>query len=239
MIKDAAKFLRNDILDFCAKLLPLSWPPRLEELLCEERLPPTVLFLNTLLKSPKHAVTDRIRRLINSFSADFVYGVSGGKVLTGKHFLFVHGLHAITRNKEIVKIANRLGHCVTYDNLLDIQSAHAQKAVKLMNDNHISVLPLQQKSDEDSVLTVFWADNFDKNVDKEVGGGAINMTTIMAFQENSDGAVSADRKISVPKNRTRKVTVDFVKHDVVFYNKQEPCTANFERIEKGSSVIQN
>ena len=91
IIKNAAKCLRNDILDFCTRLPPLSWPPKLKELLSGNRLPPrsTTLLLITLLKSSKKAVTDRIRRLVDSFSADFVYGVSSE--LTSKHYLLAQG----------------------------------------------------------------------------------------------------------------------------------------------------
>ena len=54
-------------------------------------------------------------------------------------------------------------------------------------------------------------------MDKEAGGGAINMTTIIVFQEISDYAVSTEHKVP-----SRNVNVDFGKHDVAFYDKQEP-----------------
>ena len=80
----------------------------------------------------KDAATDRIRQLVDYFSTDFVYGVSGE--LTSKHYLLGHGLHCMTGNKESVQIANRLGQCLAYDNALDIETAQAQKALKLMNN---------------------------------------------------------------------------------------------------------
>ena len=114
----------------------------------------------------------------------------------------------MTGYKENVQITNRLGHCGSYDNVLDIETAQAQKAVTHMNNANTSVLPLKPKSDEETVLTVFWADNFGKNVGKETGGGAINMTTMMVFQEFSIGAVRADCKVSVPKTKSRTVTLN-------------------------------
>ena len=68
----------------------------------------------------------------------------------------------------------------------------AQKSWILMNNDDTSVLPLELKSDEETVLNVFWVDNFRKNIDKEKEERkkvAINMTIIMAFQESSIGAV--------------------------------------------------
>ena len=102
IIKNAAGCLRKDIVEFCSKLTPLSWPPTLEELLSEKRLPPpsTILLLMTLLKLPKHAATDRIQHLVDSFAADFVHGVSGE--LTSKHFLLAHRLHSMSGDKETV-----------------------------------------------------------------------------------------------------------------------------------------
>lgn len=232
IIKNAAKFLRKDILEFCSKLTPLSWPPTIEELLSENRLPPpaTILFLTTLLKSPKHAATDRIRRIVDSYAADFVYGVSGE--LTAKHYLLGHGLHCMTGNKESVLVTNRLGHSASYDTILDIETAQAQKAVELMNSANTSILTLRPKYPEQTVLIFFWADNFNKNVDKESGGGAIEITTMMAFQEHTIGAIYSDRKINVPKTRSRKVSVDFdMNDDITFNDKQEPDVTNFQRVE--------
>ena len=81
IVKNADKFLRRDILEtyFCSRLPQLNWPLTLEELLGETCLPPpsVILFLTTLLKSLKHAVTDWIRRLVDSFVADAMHRLSG------------------------------------------------------------------------------------------------------------------------------------------------------------------
>ena len=235
IIKNAAACLRKDIIEFCSKLPPLSWPPTLEELLSETRLPPpsTIFFLTSLLKSPKHAATERIRRLVNSFAADFVYGVSGE--LTSKHFLLAHGLHSMSGNKEAVQITNRLGHCTSYDNVLDIETAQAQKAAILMKNGDTSVLPLKPKYPTQIVTTWFWADNLNKNVDKETGGGAIEMTTLMAFQEESFGAIQGKQKINVPKTKSRTISVEFDDNKVTFCSKQEPDITNFKTVENASS----
>ena len=224
IIKEAAKFLREDILEFCSKLPPLSWPPTIEELSSDVRLPPpsVVLFLTSLLKSPNHKATDRLRRLVSSLSADFVHGISRGSTVTGKHFLLASGTHAMNGDKKVVQTLNRLGHCITYDNLMDIESAQAKKAVKLMEGANTSVLPMKPKNSNDTVLTFFWADNFDKIVDKDTGGGAVNMTTIMAFQEISIGSVKSEENLSVEKSKSRVIEIDFSQSDVHFNDKQEP-----------------
>ena len=45
------------------------------------------------------------------------------------------------------------------------------------------------------------------------------MTTTIVFQEISDYTVSTEHKVP-----SRNVNVDFGKHDVAFYDKQEPIT---------------
>lgn len=111
---------------------------------------------------------------------------------------------------------------------MDIETAQAQKAITLIINTDTSVLLLESKSVEETVLTLFLAGTVVKNVDKEVGGGAINMTTLMTYQESSIGAVC---KVSVPKAKSRKISVTFDKHNIVLYDKQEPnITLNLSKI---------
>ena len=75
----------------------------------------------------------------------------------------------MTGNKEIMQTTNRLGHCGSYGTVLNIKTTKAQNALTLMNNADTSVLPLQPKSDEETVLTAFWAGNFDRNVSRKTG----------------------------------------------------------------------
>ena len=91
LITKAAIFIRSDIEEYCKKIAtnPLNWPPTLEELMSDDRLPqPSAsLFLTNLLKSSNNGVTRNIRKLVESYSSDFIHSVSKGEVLTPKHFL--------------------------------------------------------------------------------------------------------------------------------------------------------
>ena len=49
---------------------------------------------------------------------------------------------------------------MSYDRVLDIETAQAQKAQQLANE--ASYLPLTPAQPEDSVTTFFWVDNFDR-----------------------------------------------------------------------------
>ena len=134
LITKAAVLIRSDI-EECHKkvsMTHLNWPPTLEELRSDDRLPPlsVSLFLTNLLKSPKHGITRNIRNLVDSYSSDVIHSVSKGEVLTPKHFLLGISLHNMAGQRKIVQITNRLGHSISCDKVLDIETAYAQKAQK-------------------------------------------------------------------------------------------------------------
>ena len=65
----------------------------------ETKLPELVTLLVTeLLKIKRHnpSRSENIGRLIHSYSADLVHGVSRGDTITAKHFLLGLGVHNIT-----------------------------------------------------------------------------------------------------------------------------------------------
>ena len=74
--------------------------------------------------------------------------------MTPKHFLLGLGLHSITGQKKPVQIASHLGHSMTYDKVMEIETAQAQKSQKLLDSAELSFLPLQPAIEDDSVLTI-------------------------------------------------------------------------------------
>ena len=113
-IKDVAKIIRKDIIDQVSGYEELSLPIRIDHL--QARNPPasTNLFLSHLLKSEKHSVSKTEQRLIESYAADFVHGVTKGKAIIAKHFAVGTGLHNITGSNEVVQIIHNLGHSISY-----------------------------------------------------------------------------------------------------------------------------
>ncbi len=77
-------------------------------------------FLMCLLKSEDHSQGSTVQRLIESYAADLIQGVTRGKVLTAKHFLIGLGLHNITGPKKPIQILSRLGHCMDYNMVCEI-----------------------------------------------------------------------------------------------------------------------
>jgi len=124
--------------------------------------PPVILFLTKLLKSPKHSLAENTRRLVESFAFDLIHGVTKGDIMTTKHYLLGLGFHNIAGKKNLVQILHRLGHSISYDHILDIETAQAKKAQQTINNSETCILPLVPNSDATSVTTVFWVDNLDK-----------------------------------------------------------------------------
>ena len=144
------------------------------------------------------------KRLVESYAADFLHGVSKGKVVTAKHFAVATGLHNITGSKEIVQITHNLGHSISYPLTCDILTGQAQVVQECQSKNNI--LPLQPKSAGDVLLTWFWVDNNDAVVERPEGGGAINTTHMMAFQEAEFTAVNhQDTNINIPRSTSREI----------------------------------
>ena len=73
-------------------------------------------------------------------------------------------------------------------------------------------LPVLPKNNGDTVITLFWADNFDVNVDKQYGGGAVNTTLLMAFQEGKPTNKKFDMKFECPKSRKLQLEEENITH---------------------------
>ena len=55
--------------------------------------------------------------LIQSFSQDLIYAVTGGQYKPPKQILLSYGVKSLTGNVELIQILNRLGHAISYSQL--------------------------------------------------------------------------------------------------------------------------
>ena len=87
---------------------------------------------------------------------------------------------------------------------MEIQTVQAQKALTLAEAS--SFLPLKPAKESDVVFTFYWVHNFDVIVEKQAGGGAINTTHLVAFQEPTEfSANNTNEAISVEYSRKRTI----------------------------------
>ena len=110
-------------------------------------------------------------------------------------------LHII---KNIVEILNKLGHSISYPLTCEILTSQAESSVE--KSKMTTLLPLTPTTVNEIVLAYFLVDNLDLNIETQYGGGALNITSLVAFQE---GIVGRDEvHIPVPRTGSRKVTVE-------------------------------
>jgi len=67
----------------------------------------------------------------------------------------------------------------------------------------VDILPIKPTFPEQTVFTHFWVDNFDLKVDRIGGGGSINTTHLMAFQEKQLDFIPEISTIRVKRRKTR------------------------------------
>lgn len=200
-----AKQLRQDIISYCDSVPSHKWPPTFESLTAEYGNPPESikLFLKHLLTAEKNPNQKRTCRLIDSITSDLIHNIGHGKVITPKHYLVALGLHNLTGQRQPVVITNKFGHCMSYDRCCEIESALSEASIARSKETNI--LPIAPNGPAEVVLTVFWVDNFDVKVEKAEGGGAVNTTHLMAFQEQEHHSLQ-DQHVPVQKSKKRKLS---------------------------------
>ena len=207
LLMKAAECLRQDILEYAKNIPDSKWPPTIEDLSSDARKPPKSLesFMSYLLKNKDHPNRHTVNRLIQSYSSDLIHGVTRGKVITGEHFLLGLGLHNMTGQKVPVQVMNNLSHCIDYSLVCEIETAQAEAAECIAKSS--GALPIKPISSSDCVLTYFWVDNFDMNLETQTGHGAFNSTHMVAFQEELPLPMLEITDIELPRSKRRSLQI--------------------------------
>ena len=145
-----------------------------------------------------------------------------------KHFLIGIGLHNLTGLKAPIKILLNLGHSINYNLVCEVETAEAELALKLLEDDQgvHSLLPI---SDNAKVLTYWWADNFNQTLEMQTGQGEINSTHIVEFSEKSQCTRDSDATISVPRTGHRSLQMTNQQlSNIKLDKKRELSLSNFD-----------
>ena len=128
-IQQIGLYIRDAVL---SNNIEMSWPPKPSEL-CESavNLPPELdAFLCTLLTGNTEMTTEyphRVRRLVNSFGQDIIYGVTKGRQKPPKQILLPYAVKTLTNNVELIQMLNRCGHGIAYSQIEEITQHFAYK----------------------------------------------------------------------------------------------------------------
>ena len=107
-----------------------------------------------------------------------------------------------------------------YNTVCEIETVQAEIALQNAEVNSLKLKPATGNS---TVVTVFWADNFNAKIDSD--NIMINSTHIVAFQESTSGAwcCRATRPYSARKSRKRSIEPIFQEEQNITANpKKEP-----------------
>lgn len=90
---------------------------------------------------------DLLRSRVLSAAQDLVYCVSGGRKWTPKHIGLATTLHQATRSKQLVELFSKAGHCLNYEQVLQVDSALAESTLKSMDPATGTIIPPNMVAD--------------------------------------------------------------------------------------------
>ena len=138
IVTKAADVIRTKVLKKVKESPELAWPPSVDQLEDASRDPPDLLakFYHRLIVGDcHHTLSEQKHRIIRSFSEDVMYAVSNGTFLTKKHYAVGMGLHSLTGMKQPIVFLSKMGHCISYDKVAEIETAQAELSLKWKNDS--------------------------------------------------------------------------------------------------------
>ena len=116
------------------------------------------------------------------------------------------GLHSLTGSRQLIEVLFKFGSCVSYDYICDVETAYAEAAQEKAKLGF--TLPIQPILRELAIFSHFWVDNFDVLIDKQSGGGSINTTHMVAFQNPSENGTLKTRRMSLPRKKSRQLFIE-------------------------------
>ena len=143
-VQAAANYIREDILNKLESLPITEWAPSIEQLSNPDHSPAESLckFLETLiyLKGHCNSPSENLVRLVNSFAKDITSTVSRGKKIQYKQLILGQGLHNLTGSRKVIDALHKLGHCMSYNTVCEIETAQTECALEASKSNNIFAL---------------------------------------------------------------------------------------------------
>lgn len=216
-IYHAAKAVRMALLSQDAKT---TWPPTAATLNeCNIQLPSVVYNLlawilsdNTDVSPDENVtVTDPVvRRLILSIGQDLQYNISKGRQKTPKHVALPMTMKNLTGSKEVISLLNRFGHGISYEQLLSVETAMAEKQIAAEEGGVVLPSNVQPK-----VFSIFAWDNIDILEETLSGRGTTHCTNGIVVQRQV--AWCEPPPLQTQERRTRRRALPPVANQVRYF----------------------
>lgn len=144
-----------------------------------------------------------VRSLVLSVAQDLVYCVSGGRKWTPKHIGLANTLHQATRSKDLVGLFHKAGHCLSYEQVLQVDTSLAEHTLKSMDLATGAVIPSNIVANK---FIHYTADNIDILDETLDGKNTFHATQMAVWQRGQTPDV--DLKMLKPSTRHSLVVPD-------------------------------
>ena len=196
-IEEVARLIREDIQSFNSVFE--QWPPESQRVRAKYVQLPNLLEvpLKSILRSDPYKESDWLKRLVKSLSQDILFNATNGRVKTVKHLQLGMFLKRKTGSKEILTTLNRLGHCLSYPELLRLETNIAEIESSIDAKDYI---PTQVVKDN---FVTYVYDNCDHNPET-LSGVSMHCTNGIMIQRPSD--ISRDESVQLTIEHASKDT---------------------------------
>ncbi len=179
----------------------MQWTPSYEYLTFEKIRVGSHLdaFLEHLLKSSyERDLSTRAFRLKYSFAQDMICAVLNGKVKTPKSILFPYCIKTLANNTELINIASKLGHGISYSMIEELDTENAYLCIDEHSQDGVRI----SKNTREGEHTMVIFDNIDRREETLSGAGTTHKTNGVITQCLSDDYHS-DYQTSICQPKTK------------------------------------
>lgn len=212
-LEEAAIILRRRLLDAKKSAYVTPWPPTATQLLSPENKPPAFLqdFLSHLIGGKQHEkISGKFQRIVDSCAQDICYAITKGEWKMAKHVLLGMTLRHMTGSAELITLLNRLGHCQSYSQVMELDTALCNQLISVE-----SLLPTTVSVNNNSVLHFSW-DNFDMSEETPSGAGTTHVAHGIVVQEVTENTNSENGSLPQQNHKSSK------SRSIVYEDKELP-----------------
>ena len=131
---------------------------------------------------PNRTKSEHIMRKCDTIFQIVFNTVHNGESKTPLHVSLTESVHDTCKSKNLIQILNRMGLCMSYDELQRIDMGLAQRTIDLAGDCRVPLPPVIQ----DGVMLHGAMDNYDNNESTLSGIGSSHDTIMMLFQNTKE-----------------------------------------------------
>lgn len=122
-------------------------------------------------------------RKILSIAQDIIHCSSNARVKTPKHVGLAISTHHLTSSKQMITLLNRMGHCISYDEMKSVDASLATE-VLAQSEEYGTVLP---SNIVPGSFVQMGSDNNDFNDETVDGKNTTHVTTMVVYQKKPFG----------------------------------------------------